>query len=196
MAVGSFTIGISLRELLLRSHVCRGQEDDFAVCGLGHSLHSLQVSDLHSRRRAQDVGGLTHEFGALDLRTRSNDLALSNPLALRRHAQRVLQFSAENDILDQHRLDLDAPARSNIFDYFSNGLGDFFTALDDILEDAGTNDVTEGGLGALDEGLADVGDAEGGFVGGGDVVVNYGGQLQVYVVFCHADLFWDLCGMH
>ncbi len=61
------------------------------------------------------------------------------------------------------------------------------------MEDAGADDVAEGGLGAFDEGLADVADAEGGFVGGGDVVVDYGGELEVDVVFGHADLSGDLC---
>jgi len=42
--------------------------------------------------------------------------------------------------------------------------------------------VAEGGLRALDEGLADVGDAEGGFVGRGDVVVDDGCELEVDVV--------------
>jgi hypothetical protein len=50
------------------------------------------------------------------------------------------------------------------------------------LEHARADDVAEGGLRALDEGLADVGDAEGGFVGGGDVVVDDGGELEVDVV--------------
>jgi len=74
-------------------------------------------------------------------------------------------------------------------------LGDFFAALDYVLEDAGADDVAEGGLRAFDEGLADVADAEGGFVGGGDVVVDYGGELEVDVVFGHADLPWHLCGV-
>jgi hypothetical protein len=61
-------------------------------------------------------------------------------------------------------------------------LRDFFAALDYILKNARADDVAEGGLRALDEGLADVGDAEGGFVGGGDVVVDDGCELKVDVV--------------
>lgn len=89
---------------------------------------------------------------------------------------------------------MDAPAAGDVFDDLADRLRDFFAALDDVLEDAGADDVAEGGLRAFDEGLADVGDAEGGFVGGGDVVVDYGGEVQSYVVFGHADLFGDLCG--
>lgn len=103
-----------------------------------------------------------------------------------------MEFGGENDVFDEHGFDLDAPPRGDVFDDFADGLGDFFAAFDDVLEDAGADDVAEGGLGAFDEGLADVGDAEGGFVGGGDVVVDYGGELEVYVVFGHADLFGDL----
>jgi hypothetical protein len=56
------------------------------------------------------------------------------------------------------------------------------------LEHAGADDVAEGGLRALDEGLADVGDAKGGFVGGGDVVVDDGGELEVDVVWFYVVL--------
>ena len=69
---------------------------------------------------------------------------------------------------------------------------DFFAALDDVLEDASADDVAESGLRTLDKGLADVADTEGGFVGGGDVVVDDGGEVQGDVVFSHADLFGDL----
>lgn len=48
---------------------CTRQKDDLAVGGLGHRLHSLEVSDLHGRSRAQDVGSLSHEFGGFNLET-------------------------------------------------------------------------------------------------------------------------------
>ena len=53
--------------------------------------------------------------------------------------------------------------------------------------------MAEGGLGALDEGLADVGNAKGSLMWRDDVVVDYGGEVEGDVVFGHADLFWDLC---
>lgn len=50
------------------------------------------------------------------------------------------------------------------------------------MQHARADDVAESGLRALDEGLADVGDAEGGFVGGGNVIVDDGCELEVDVV--------------
>lgn len=43
------------------------QEDDLAVGGLSHSLHSFEVADLHSRSRTENVGGLPHQFGRFNL---------------------------------------------------------------------------------------------------------------------------------
>lgn len=60
------------------------------------------------------------------------------------------------------------------------------------MEDAGADDVAQGGLGALDEGLADVGDAEGSLVGRDDVVVDDAGKVEVDVVLGHANLLGDL----
>lgn len=61
------------------------------------------------------------------------------------------------------------------------------------MEDAGTDYMAESRLRALDESLTDVGDAEGGFVGGCYAVVDDGGEVEGDVVLCHADLFGDLC---
>lgn len=52
--------------------------------------------------------------------------------------------------------------------------------------------MAQSGLGTLNEGLTDVADAKGGLVWRGDVIVDYGGKLQVNVIFGHADLFWHL----
>ena len=172
--------------------VIRRQEDDFAVGRFRHRLHSFQVSDLHRRRRAQDVGSLAHELRGFDFGAGGDDLGFSDPLRLGGHAEGVLQLVAEDDVFDEHALDLDAPARGDVFDDLTDRLCDFFAALDDVLEDASADDVAEGGLRTLDEGLADVADTEGGFVGGGDVVVDDGGEVQGDVVFSHADLFGDL----
>lgn len=137
----------------------------------------LKISDLHSGRGVQNIGGLPHELCSLDLSSGGNDFGLSDSLALGGHGEGVLQFAVEDEVLDEHGLDLDAPAAGDVFDDFGDGLGDFLAAFDDVLEDAGADDVAEGGLGAFDEGLADVGDAEGGFVGGRDVVVDDGGEV-------------------
>lgn len=121
-----------------------------------------------------------------------NNLALSDTLALSSHGKRLLELLAEDDVFDKHALDLDTPAGSNVLDDLSNALGDLLAALNDILEHTGTDDVAEGGLGALDEGLADVGNAEGGLVGGDDVVVDDRGQVEGDVVLGHADLLGNL----
>ena len=147
---------------------------------------------MHRRRRAQDVSSLAHELRGLDFGAGGDDLGLSDPLRLGGHAEGVLKFVAEDDVFDEHALDLDAPAGGDIFDNLTDRLGDFFATFDDILKDASADDVAEGGLRAFDEGLADVADAERGFVGRGDVVVDDGGQVQGDVVFRHANLLGDL----
>lgn len=157
-------------------------KDNLRVRLLGHLLHRLKVPDLHRRRRAQNISSLAHQLRGLDFRARGNDLGLAGALALRGHGQRVLQVLAEDDVLDQHALDGRAPARGGLLDDLADGLRDFLAALDHVLQHARADDVAEGGLRALDEGLADVGDAEGGFVGGGDVVVDDGCELKVDVV--------------
>ena len=87
---------------------------------------------------------------------------------------------------------MDAPARGDVFDDFADGLRDLFTALDDILENTGTDDMAKRSLRALNERLADVGDPECGFVRGRDVVVDDGGEVDADVVLCHANLLWHL----
>ena len=146
-------------------------------------MHSFEVSDLHSWSGRQNVGSLTHQLGGLDFGACSNDLGFSGTLALRSHGERILKILAEDDVLDQHALDGGAPAGGGLFDDLADRLRDFLAALDYVLEHARADDVAEGGLRALDEGLADVGDAEGGFVGGGDVVVDDGCELEVDVVW-------------
>lgn len=194
MTAGSLAVALRLGHLLRQTARGAGHEDDLAAGTLGHGLHGLQVADLHGRGAGQDVGGLAHEFGGLDLGAGGDDFGLADALGLGRHGQRVLQLVAEDDVLDQHALDLHAPAGRDALDDLADGLRDFLAALDDVLQDAGADDVAEGGLRAFDKGLADVGDAEGGFVRGRDVVVDHGGEVQGDVVFGHADLSGDLCG--
>ena len=78
----------------------------------------------------------------------------------------------EDQVFQQHALDLHTPAGSCVFDDFADAHGNFFAALDYVLQETSTNDVAEGGLRAFDERLADVGDGEGGAMGLVDVVVN------------------------
>ena len=183
---------IRLRQLLLHSLIGSRQENNLAVGRLGHGLHGLEVPDLHGGRGGEDVGGLAHELGGLDLGAGGDDFGLADSLALSGHGERVLQVGAEDDVLDQHALDLHAPPRGDVLDDLADGLGNLFAALDDVLEDARADDVAEGGLCAFDECLADVADAEGCLVGRGDVVVDDRCEVEGYIVFGHADLLWDL----
>lgn len=105
-----------LQSLRADSLVIRGQEDDLAIRRLGHRLHSLEVSDLHRRRRAQDIRRLAHEFRGLDFGAGGDDFGLADSLGLGGHAEGVLQLVAEDDVFDEHALDLDAPASGDVFD--------------------------------------------------------------------------------
>lgn len=176
------------------SRIHTRQENDLRVRRLGHSLHGLEITDLHSRGAGKNIGGLTHQLGRLDFGTCRDDLGFTSSLALCSHGQAVLQFLAEDDVLDEHALDLHTPACCGLFNNFTNGLRDLFAALNDILEHARTDDVAESGLCSLDEGDAQVGDSESGFVWAGDVVVDDGGEGEVDIVLGHADLLWHLCG--
>ncbi len=133
----------------------------------------------------KSLGGNTH------LSLGRNDLGLADPLALGRHGERLLQLLAEDNVLDQHALDLDTPAGSDVLNNLANGLGDLLAALNDVLQDTGTDDVAQSGLRALNEGLADIGDAKGSLVGADNVVVDDGGQVDGDVVLGHADLLGD-----
>ena len=192
MTARPLAVRVRRGQLLLHRLVRSGQEDDFAVGRLGHGLHGLQIADLHRGRRGQDVRRLPHQLGRLHFGAGGDDFRLADPLRLRRHAQGVLQLGAEDDVLDQHALDLHAPSRCDLLDDFANGLRNLLAAFDDVLQHAGSHDMPQGGLGALDQGLADVGDAESGLVGGDDVVVDHGGEVQVDVIFGHAHLLWHL----
>ena len=147
----------------------------------------VHVSDVQKRMD----GGYSvpsHELSALYFGTGCDDLGLSRTLGLGSHGQRILQFLVKDQIFDEHRLDFNTPAGRGLLDDLANGLCDLLTALDNILEDTGTDHVTKCCLCTLDESLADVGNAESGLVRRGDAVVNDRGELQRDVIFGHADL--------
>lgn len=56
VGAGALAVRIGLGERALYGFVLGGQEDDFAVGGLGHGLHCLEVADLHGWRTGEDVG--------------------------------------------------------------------------------------------------------------------------------------------
>lgn len=106
-----------------------------------------------------------------------------------------MQVLAENNILDEHALNLDTPASSNILNDFPNRLCNLFAALDHVLKDTGTNNVTKGGLGTFNKSLADVGDTKSGLMGRHNVIVDDGGQAQSNIVLGHANLLGHLCNL-
>ena len=203
----SFSGAFSGAELLLHGLVHRRQEDHLAVGSLGHGLHGFEVSDLHGGSRGEDIGSLvksmsvdvfilrgangtylTHQLVRFDLGTSTNNLALTDPLRLGSHGKRVLQLIAEDDILDQHGLYQDTPGSSHFLDDLRCRLSDLLATLNHVLQHPRTNDMAECGLGALDEGLLDIGDSECGLVRRNDLVVDHGGQGKRDVVLGHADL--------
>lgn len=148
--------------------------------------------NLHSWSRRKNVGGLAHQLRALDLGARGDDLGLSRPLGLRGHRQRILEILAEDDVLNKHRLNLHTPASCGFLNDFPDRLRDFLPTFNHILEHASANDMAQGGLGALNESLADIANAEGRPVWRSDAIVDYGSKMQRDVVFCHADLLGNL----
>lgn len=164
------------------------QEDNLRVSTLSHRLHSLKVSDLHGRSRAENISSLSHQLCRLDFGARGNDLGFSDTLGLGSHGEGVLQLVGENDVFDEHGLDLDTPAGSDIFDDLADALSNLLTALNNVLEDAGSDYVSECGLGTLNECLADVANTKGSLVWAGNVVVDNTGELESDVVLGHADL--------
>jgi hypothetical protein len=167
-----------------------------AVCALRHCLVCLKLPNLHSRSAAQDVGGLPHELRALDLGAGSDDLALSDPLALGGHRQRVLELPREDDVLDEHALDVHAPALGHVPNDLGDALSNLLAALDNVLQHARADHVSQRGLGAFDQGLAHVRDAEGGLVWGDDVVVDDGREVNGDIVLGHAHLLWHLADLN
>ena len=100
MRARSLAISIRLRKLLLHRLIRRRQENNLAICRLRHRLHSLQVSDLHRRRRAQDVGCLAHQFRRLDFGARGDDFGFSDSFGLRGHGEGVLELGGEYYVFD------------------------------------------------------------------------------------------------
>lgn len=98
---------------------------------------------------------------------------------------------AEDNVLDEHALHLNTPAGGNVLDDLAYALGDLLTALNDILQNACADDVAQGSLSTLDQGLADVGNAKSGLVRADNVVVDDAGEVEVDVVLGHADLLGD-----
>lgn len=94
-------------------------------------------------------------------------------------AQTGRNLGAEDDILDQDTLDGDTPLVCDVPDNLGDLERDGFTLGDDGLHGACADDVSQGGLRSLDEGLAQVGDTECGAVRVADLEVDDG--ITVYI---------------
>lgn len=102
----------------------------------------------------------------------------------------------EGNVLDEHALDLNTPASSNIFDNLSNGLCNLLTTLNDILENARTKNMAQSGLRTLNKRLANIGDTKSGNMRSDNVVVDDRGQAQSNIVLRHTDLLRDFCNLN
>ena len=115
---------------------------------------------------------MTHEARGVDFCAGSDDLGFSETLALRSGGQRRGHLGREDDVLNEDALNGNTPLVRDVADDLGNLEGDGLALGDDGLDGARADDVAEGGLRALDEGLAKVADAEGGAVGVGDLEVD------------------------
>lgn len=151
-----------------------GHKDDLAVRRLRHRLERLELPDLHGGGRREDIRGLAHEARGIDLGARRDDLGLAQALLLRRGRERGGDVGAEDDVLDEDALDRDAPLVRDVPDYLGDLERDGFALGDDALDRPCADDVSQGGLRALDEGLAQVGNPEGSTIRARDLEVHHG----------------------
>ena len=103
---------------------------------------SLELPDLHSSRRGQDISRLSHQARGIDLCPRCNDFTLSNPLLLSSAAQTGGDFGTEDDILDQDSFDGHAPLVGNVAYNFSNFERNSFALSHNRLDRTCTYDVS------------------------------------------------------
>ena len=124
---------------------------------------------------ATHISSLPHQLGGVDFRPRGNDLALTDPLLRRGRRERLLQLDREIDVFEQNGLDRHTPLFRRGFDNLGNLLGETFAVGNDGLQDAASDDLTEGSFcrepcqfmsltGALDKSQTDIIDTECGAV--------------------------------
>lgn len=147
-------------------------EDDLGAGSLGHVLKSLQLPDLHSSRRSQDISSLPHESSRIYLRAGSDDFGFTDPLLLRSRGKRGGNILGEDDILDEDTFDGNTPLVCGITNNFRDFESDGFALGNDTLDGTCTDDVTEGGLGTFYESLTKVGDTKGCPIGVSNLEVN------------------------
>lgn len=178
------------------SHVGKvhGDEDNLRVGLSSHGSQGVKSSDAHGGRGGEDIGSSPHESSSVNLGPSGDDLGLSNSLGLGSGRERLLKVLREQKILDEDRLNADSPVGSRSLDDLLNLSSDSLSLGNDVLESPGTDDVSKGGLGSLDEGSSNVGDSVGGLVRGGNRPTDDGLQIDVDVILGHDLLSRD--GIH
>jgi hypothetical protein len=135
---------------------------------------------------------LTHELGRFDLSTSGDDLGLTSTLALGGHGEGVLELAGENEVLDEHRFDLNTPSVSYLLNDLTNRQRNLLATLDHILKYTRTNNMAKCRLCTLNKRLANIANAEGGLMWRCNAVVDNRREIERDVVLGHADLLGDL----
>jgi len=126
-----------------------GHKDHFAIRTLRHLLQRLQLPNLHSSRRSQDIRSLPHQPSRVYLCPSRDDLCFSNSLLLSSGGQGGGDFLAKDDVFDENAFDVDTPFVGHVPYDFGNFESNGFTFGDDTLNCAGSDNLTQGGLGTL-----------------------------------------------
>jgi hypothetical protein len=103
----------------------------------GHTAGEARISALRQRVRTNtssiEDARFAHQTSSIDLGPSSNDLGLARALRLRRARQRLLQRLGEDDVLDQERLDGDAPGGRDLLEDLLDLVRDLLAVGDEIL---------------------------------------------------------------
>lgn len=149
-----------------------GDEDELRARVLGHVLKRLELTDLDRSRTRENVGRLTEESSTVDFSASNENLGLSVPAGLGSSRKGDLNVARDDNVLDQDRLDSDTPPLGARLDDLRNLGSDRLTVDEERLKVATSADVSQGRLGSLNQGAANVLDREGGAVRVDDVVDN------------------------
>lgn len=139
---------------------------------------------------------MPHQTSSVDFGAGGNDLRFTNSLLLSGRGERCRDLGTEDDIFDEDTFDGDTPLVGDIADDFCNFVGDGFTFGDNALDGTGTDDVTEGGLGSLNERLTKISDAEGCAVRVGDLEVDYGVTINRSFRWEDPEKDWENSHLH
>jgi len=99
------------------------------------------------------------------------------------------------DIFKLDGFDVDAPGVGGFVDDLKDGVGDFFSIAEKLIEGGFADDSTHGGLSQLRDGPENILNFVDGFTSIGDFVVNNGIHFAGNVVFGDGFLFGDVDGL-